>query len=204
MWTDDPRKYSDTRIIFTATDRAGQHVYELPTLGGEPRLLQRNAKCGEVSPDGRWLACVPRDGVAIRVAARGGVGFRTIAGELVDVSCITWTSDSRSVIVHARSGPAAEPDWWILPIEGGPFVNTGVTRAFRDAGMFTLPSGVAWIDDSLLFAAAGSRSKGVFLYRQRVDPVTYQAAAAPEGSGVGLGILTPARATGNAAAGERA
>src|SRR6478736_9664922 len=131
-----------TRIIFTATDGAAQHVYEMPTLGGEPRLLQRDAKCGEVSPDGRWLACVPRDGVAIRIAARGGAGFRTIAADLVDLSCIAWTADSRSVIVHARSGPAAEPDWWIVPVDGRPAVNTGVTRAFRAAGMFTLPVGV--------------------------------------------------------------
>ena len=169
-----------TRIIFTATDGAGQHVYEIPTLGGEPRLLQRDAKCGEISPDGRWLACVPRDGVAIRVAARGGAGFRTIAADLVDVSCITWTADSRSVIVHARSGPAALPDWWIAPVGGASVVNTGVTRAFRDAGMFTLPVGVAWVDDSLVFAAAGSRSKGVHLYRQRIAPASYQPTGAPE------------------------
>src|SRR4029434_1958160 len=66
----------DTRLIFTGTDEAGQHVYEMPTLGGEPRLLQRDAKFGEVSRDGRWLAYVPRDGVAIRVAARAGAGSR--------------------------------------------------------------------------------------------------------------------------------
>src|SRR5215470_20200866 len=147
----------DTRVIFTATDAAGQHLYEMPTLGGEPRLLQRDAKCGEVSPDGRWLACVPRDGVAIRIAARGGAGFRTIAAELVDVSYITWAPDSRSVIVHARPGPAIEPDWWIVPVNGKPLINTGVTRTFRQAGLFTLPSGVAWLDDSVVFSAAGSR-----------------------------------------------
>src|SRR5262249_23433267 len=123
---------------------------------------------------------VPRDGVAIRVAARGGAGFRTIAADLVDVSCIAWTSDSHSAIVHARSGPTTEPDWWIVPVGGDPPVNTGVTRSFREAGMFTLPSGVAWLEASLVFAAAGSKSKGVFLYRQRVAPVTHQAAGAPE------------------------
>lgn len=169
----------DTRIIFTAIDGAGQHVYEMPTLGGEPRLLQRDAKCGEVSPDGRWLACVPRDGRAIRVAARGGVGFRTVAAELVDVSCLTWTADSRSVVVHARSGPTTEPDWWIVPVGGGPLVNTGVTRSFSEAGMFTLPSGVAWLDDSLVFAAAGSRIKGICLFRQPIAPVTFRSAGAP-------------------------
>jgi Tol biopolymer transport system component len=118
--------------------------------------------------------------VAIRVAARGGLGFRTIVAELVDVSCLTWTADSRAVIVHARSAPSADPDWWIVPVTGGSAVNTGITRAFRDAGMFTLPSGVAWIDDSIVFAAAGSRSKGVHLYRQRVGPATYQPAGVPE------------------------
>jgi Tol biopolymer transport system component len=169
-----------TRIIFTAADGAAQHVYEMPALGGEPRLLQRDAKCGEVSPDGRWLACVPRDGVTIRVAARGGMGFRTVGADLVDVSCITWTADSRAVIAHARSAPSAEPDWWIVPVTGGSPVNTGVTRAFRDAGMFTVPAGVAWMDDSLVFSAAGSRSKGVHLYRQRVAPITYQPTGAPD------------------------
>jgi Tol biopolymer transport system component len=169
-----------TRIIFTASDGSGQHLYEMPTLGGEPRLLQRDVKCGEVCPDGQWLACVPRDGVAIRVAARGGAGFRTIAAELVDVSCLTWTADSRSVIVHARLGPSAEPDWWMVPIGGGAPVNTGVTRTFRDAGMFTLPSGVAWAEGSLVFAAAGSKTKGVHLYRQRVALPTYQPTGAPE------------------------
>jgi Tol biopolymer transport system component len=170
----------DTRIIFTGTDEAGQNVYEMPTLGGEPRLLQRDARFGAVAPDGRWLACVPRDGVAVRVAARGGVGFRTIASELVDVSCVTWTSDSRSVIVHARRGPALEPDWWIVPVDGGPLVNTGVTRLFREAGMFTLPSGVAWVDDSLVFSAAGSNVKGICLFRQRITPSTFQASGSPE------------------------
>jgi Tol biopolymer transport system component len=170
----------DTRIMFTGADHAGQHVYEIPTLGGELRLLQRDARCGALSPDGQWLACVPRDGVAVRVAARGGAGFRTIGADLVDVSCITWTGDSRSVIVHARSGPPAEPDWWIVPIDGNPLVNTNVTRTLRDAAMFTVPSGVAWVDDSLVFAAAGSRTKGVHLYRQRITRATYQPTGSAE------------------------
>ena len=175
----------DTRIVFTSTDAAGQSVCEMPTLGGEPRLLQRDAKCGEVSPDGRWLACVPRDGNAVRIAARGGAGFRTMAPELVDVSCLAWKSDSGSVIVHARSAPAADPDWWVIPVDGGPAVNTGVTSSFREAGLFTLPSGVAWADDSIVFAAAGSTTRGVHLYRQRLSPVSYQAAGAAEQLTVG-------------------
>jgi hypothetical protein len=201
--TSGEREYSylsfspdDTRIVFTAADGAGQHVYEIPTLGGEPRLLQRDAKCGEVSPDAKWLACVSRDGMAIRIAARGGAGYRTIAAQLVDVSCITWTGESRSVVVHARPGATAEPDWWIVPVDGGPPINTGVTRAFRDAGMFSLPTGVAWVENSLVFAAAGSRGKGVYLYRQRVNPVTYQPVGLPEQLTSGSELTSLPRAAG--------
>src|SRR5207248_1178250 len=106
------------RIIFTATDDAGHNVYEVPTLGGEPRLMHRGARCGHISPDGQWFACVPRDAVGIRVAASGGAGFRTIASELVDVTCATWLPNSRAVVVYARPKPAFEPDWWIVPIQG--------------------------------------------------------------------------------------
>ncbi len=183
--TSGEREYShlsfspdDTRIIFTVSDDSGPNVYEVPTLGGEPRLLQRGASRGRISPDGLWLASVPHDAVGIRVAARGGAGFRTVASEMVDVACMTWLPDGRSVLVHARPDPALEADWWIVPIDGGSPANTGVVQRFREAGMFTLPTGAAWVDDSLVFSAAGAQ--GVSLYRQRLAASTYQPAGAPE------------------------
>ncbi len=183
--TNGEREYShlsfspdDTRIIFTVTDDSGPNVYEVPALGGEPRLLQRGASRGRMSPDGLWLACVPHDAAGIQVAARGGAGFRTVASELVDVACVTWLPDSRSVVVHARPDPALEPDWWIVPTHGGAPTNTGVVQRFREAGLFTVPTGVAWVDDSLVFTVAGSQ--GVCLYRQRLVASTFQPAGAPE------------------------
>jgi Tol biopolymer transport system component len=173
----------DTRIIFTASDDSGPSVYEVPTLGGEPRLLQRGASRGRISPDGLWLACVPHDAAGIRVAARGGAGFRTVASQLVNVECATWLPDSRSVVVHARLNPALEADWWIVPIDGGSPTNTGLIQRFREAGMFTVPTGAAWVDDSLLFSAAGG--SGLCLYRQRIAPSTFQPAGAPERLTVG-------------------
>ncbi len=167
----------DTRIIFTASDDAGPSVYEVPTLGGDARPLQRGASRGRISPDGLWLACVPRDAAGIRVAARGAEGFRTVATELVDVACATWLPDSRSVLVHARPDPALEADWWIAPIEGGPPTNTGLVRLFREAGLFTVPTGAAWVDDSVVFSAAGVQ--GVSLYRQRIVKPNFQPAGAP-------------------------
>jgi Tol biopolymer transport system component len=169
----------DTRILFTAGDQSGPNVYEVPTLGSEPRLLQRGATWGRISPDGLWLASVPRDAAGIRIAARGGSGFRTVASGLVDVACATWLPDSRCVVVHARPDPSVEPDWWVVPIDGGSPTNIGlVVRLFREAGLFTLPTGVGWVNDSLVFSAAGAQ--GVSLYRQRMVPRTFQPAGAPE------------------------
>jgi Tol biopolymer transport system component len=168
----------DTRIVFTASDEAGPNVYEVPTLGGEPRLLQRGALGGAMSPDGQWLASIARDAAGVRIAARGGAGFRTVAPELLDVACAAWGPDNRSVVIHARPDPAIEADWWIVPIDGGPPINTNVVRLFRGAGMFTIPTGVAWMGDSLVVSVASPQ--GVILYRQRIVPTTFQPEGAPQ------------------------
>jgi len=168
----------DTRIIFTGGDDSGRHVYEVPTLGGDPRLIQRDASSGRFSPDGQWLACVPREGAGIRIAARGGVGFRTVAAELVDVAFATWLPDSRSFLVHARPDPALEADWWRVPVDGGSPSNTGIVQLLRRAGMFMLPTRVAWVDDSLVYSAAGPQ--GVNLYRQRIVTSTFQVVGVPQ------------------------
>ena len=168
----------DTRLVFTASDDSGPSVYEVPTLGGEPRLLQRGISIGRISPDGLWFACVPQDAVGIRIATRGGSGVRTVGASMINVGCLTWSPDSRSVVVHARHGPALEPDLWVVPIDGGSPINTGVVQRFRElAGMFVVPTGVAWASDSLVFSVAG---QGVHLYRQRISEATFQPVSAPE------------------------
>ncbi len=183
--TNEYREYSqlsfspdDTRIVFTASDDSGPNVYDVPALGGEPRMLQRDASGGRISPDGLWLAWVPQNAAGIRVSARGGAGFRTVASQLIDVACATWLPDSRSVLVHARPDPTLEPDWWIVPMDGGSPTNTGLVQRFREAGLFTVPNGAVWVEDSLVFSAAGAG--GVSLYRQRMVASTFQPAGAPE------------------------
>jgi Tol biopolymer transport system component len=168
----------DTRILFAAGDDEGSNVYEIPTLGGEARLVQRGATSARFSPDGRWLASVARDAVGVRFADRGGVGYRTVASELVDVVNLTWLPNCQSVLVHAHPNPALEADWWIIPIDGGPPVNTGLIRRLRERIMFALPSGVAWVDDSLVFSGAGPQ--GVSLYKQRLVPSTFEPVGPPQ------------------------
>ena len=170
--TSGEREYSnlsfspdDTRIVFTAADATGQHVYEIPALGGELRLLKSSTSSACWSPDAQWLAYVPLDGSGIRIAARGGLGFRTIGSALVDITCLTWLPDGRCLMVQARPNREREPDWWVVPADGSSPADTGVNRRLREKGTFPLPGTAAWVEDSLVFAGVGA--VGVNLYRQR-------------------------------------
>jgi len=51
----------DTRVLFTATGDSTRNVYEMPTLGGQPRLVKRAARNARPSPDGKWLAYIAID-----------------------------------------------------------------------------------------------------------------------------------------------
>jgi Tol biopolymer transport system component len=167
----------DTNLLFTAVDETGSNVYEIATLGGTPRVVQRGVRSARYSPDGEWLASIPKEAVGIRISARGGAGFRTIAPDLIDIASMTWVPDSRAVIVHAHPSPALEPDWWLVPIDGSPPTNTGVIRGLRPPVVFVLPTGAVCLDDTLVFSAASPQ--GVNLYQQRLTQPGCQPTGSP-------------------------
>jgi Tol biopolymer transport system component len=183
--TSGQREYSslsfsadDTRVVFTAKDAAGQHVYEVPTLGGELRLLKQAATCARFSPDGRWLAYVSLEaGAGVRISTGSGAGFRTLAPELLDVVLAAWSSDSQALLVSAHPEPGLEPEWWIVPIDGRSPTNTGIMRKCREEGLFALPFSGAWVHDSVVFTVAGR--DGVSLWQQPISRATFQASGAP-------------------------
>jgi Tol biopolymer transport system component len=183
--TEGDREYSDlsfspndTHVLFTRRDDSESNVYEIPTLGGETRLVQRAATNARFSPNGQWLATIPHDGKGIRIAAPGGAGFRTIAPDLIEVVSLTWRPDSRAVLVQARSDPAVELDWWVVPIDGTPRMTSGLIRRLRESRMFVLPMAPAWIDDALVFSAV--LTQGICLYRQRIVSATLEPIGPPE------------------------
>ena len=115
----------DTRIIFTARGDAGRNVYEVPTLGGDPRLLVPAATGGRFSPDGKWLAYVALDAPGgLRIASRDATGVRSLGSALIDVSGPAWSPDSRGVLVRAHADSAFEPDYWMVLVDGGAPINT--------------------------------------------------------------------------------
>ena len=163
-----------TRVLFTAREGKALNVYQVPTLGGQPRLVQRNARGARESPDGRWLSYLSLDAPrGVRVVASDGGSTRRIAPELSDASCAVWSPDSRHLLVRAHPETALEREYWIVSLDGSPSVNTGIVERFKaEATVLDLPP--AWLDGSLVFTA-GTRD-GVMLWRQRFVPGTLQIA----------------------------
>ena len=169
----------DTRVLFTATGESTRNVYEIPTLGGQPRLVRRAARNARYSPDGKWRAHIAigaRD--SLRVVPTAGGAERTLATDLVDMACATWSDDGRHLLVVAHPDPSVELDCWILPLEGGTPLDTGVMRRGRQQGLIVIAPSAAWEGDSIFYTAAARQ--GVQIWRQRVSPRTFDAIGAPE------------------------
>ena len=163
--------HDDTRILFTSTDDVGQNVYSIPTLGGEPRLLRRNARAARPSPDGTWMVYIAVDDRSgVRIASLNGTGNRQLATELHDVAFAIWSPDSQSILVYGHPDPAREPDYWIVPIDGSAPVATEILDRMRQRNVWPLTFPAAWIGDTLVYSAITQH--GVIIWRQRFVPGT--------------------------------
>lgn len=168
----------DTRVIFTAAADSTRHVYEMPALGGRPRVLKRAARNGRFSPDGKWLVYLAIDSRDdVRLVSSDGKE-RVLATGLVDVSFATWSDDSRRLLVVGHPDPSADRDCWIVPVDGGAAVDTGVLRQARQRDLVIISMAIAWTGDSIFFTAAGRQ--GIHVWRQRISPTTYVATGSPE------------------------
>jgi Tol biopolymer transport system component len=170
----------DTRVIFTAKGETTRNLYEIPALGGQPRLLKRAARNARFSPDGRWLAYVSLDPTgSLRMAAADGRNDQALAPGLFDVSCASWSPDSCYLLILAHPDLSFEPDYWIVPIDGRSPIDTGVLRRLRPQGFKPLQCPPAWVGEHLIFSAS-SRQGGVNLWRQRLTPEIFQPIGNPE------------------------
>ena len=162
----------DTRVIFSAAADSTRHVYEVPALGGHPRLLKRGARNARFSPDGKWLVYLAIDSHdAVRLVSSDG-GERVLATGLVDISFATWSDDSRHLLVVGHPDPSVDHDCWIVPIDGGAPVDTSALRRARQRELFVISMAIAWTGDSIFFTAAGRQ--GINVWRQRILPSTFE------------------------------
>jgi Tol biopolymer transport system component len=169
---------NDTRVAFSAAGESTQNVYEIPALGGPPRVIKRAARNGRFSPDGKWLAYIalePRE--TVRLAPVDGGAERTLATDLVDIASARWSDDSRHLLVIAHPNPSVDLDCWAVPVDGGSPVDTGAFRRGRQQGLIVITMPPAWAGDSIFYSAAGRQ--GMYVWRQRLSPAL-EAIGAPE------------------------
>ncbi len=169
----------DTRVIFSAAGESAGNVYEMPALGGTPRVLKRAARNARYSPDGKWLSYIaldPHD--HLRLVPVVGGEERSPASSLVDVAYATWSEDSRYMLVLAHPNPSVDLDYWVVPVDGGAPIGTGVLGRARQQGFVVITMPPAWTGDAIFFSAAGRQ--GLHLWRQRISPTTFEPIGAPE------------------------
>jgi serine/threonine protein kinase/Tol biopolymer transport system component len=168
----------DTRVLFTAKGETTLNVYAVPVFGGEARRLKAHAKCARMSPDGKWLAYLSLEGEgSLRLDRTDGTAGRILAPGLTSFRCVVWSPDSDHVLVRAQPDATFLPDFWAVPVDGRPPVNTCIMQRFRAQGAL-LDSPPAWIQDSIVTQVAGR--DGVLLWRQRLTPGSLQMAGDPD------------------------
>jgi Tol biopolymer transport system component len=168
----------DTRVIFSAAADSTRHVYEMPALGGEPRVLKRAARNGRFSPDGQWFVYLAIDSPDPVRLVSGAGHERVLATGLADISFATWSDDSRHLLVVGHPDPSADLDCWIVPVDVGTPVDTGVLRQARQRDLVVVSMAIAWTGDSIFFTAAGRQ--GIHVWRQHVSPATFAPDGPPE------------------------
>ena len=158
-----------TQIAFRS-ERGEGGVYVIPALGGDARLIAPEGRAPKFSPDGRSIAYWTGGWLAVRgvqslrrtyiVDVTGGAAVQ-MATELATAGDPIWSPDGAALLVHARrhtSGPDTAPNWWIVPVRGGPPRMTNAYEVFRAAGIDiddvdSQPYPQQWTPDGVLFSA---------------------------------------------------
>ncbi len=134
-----------SKIVFRS-DRDGGGIYEIPTFGGDSRLLARKGWNPKFSPDGSQVAYWTGDpGVAAAVPGSGAVWTVPVAGgapqrigpEFTAARYPIWSPDGKHLLVLGYTSKkvydSSSIDWWLVPAGGGQPVKTGLGEAMAHA-----------------------------------------------------------------------
>ena len=131
---DDPSFSSDGSRIAFHSARLGGGIYDIPTLGGEERLLARGGFAPRFSPDGRWIAygVAEQGGSRIYVAPAAGGPPGPVTADFYRAQAHVWSPDGRYLLFWAQRRRDAPPDgnidWYVTAIPGGSPAPVGARR----------------------------------------------------------------------------
>jgi serine/threonine protein kinase len=188
-----------SRIVFRSS-RQGGGIYVVPVLGGEPTLVAPKGFRPRFSPDGNLIAySVATEGAMLAnmeqvvfVAPANGGAPRRIAADLRRASYPVWSPDAKQLMVIGLKEQSV-PDWWIVPLQGGPARATEITQVLRrlrfrgDTGDFAKPA--VWTNDGRWIVFSGGSGDTANLYRVRIS-IGGKISDDPERVTFGTGIET--------------
>ena len=205
----------DGGTIVFRSNRDGGGIYEIPAFGGEARLLARGGLNPRFSPDGSqvayWVgsanvaAAVPGGGAVWVVPVAGGQPQR-VGASFTNARYPIWSPDGQHLLfvgyTSAKAYDSSSIDWWLVAINGGHAVRTGVSDALFRAGLegsdtvgtristflkLNIPSPGCWLadDDSVVFSAMGGDRSN--LWKMAISRATGQASGAFTRLTVGAG-----------------
>ncbi|MBI1787563.1 MAG: PD40 domain-containing protein [Acidobacteria bacterium] len=169
-----------SKVVFRS-NRDGGGVYEIPTFGGEARLVARDGLNPKFSPDGSQVAYwVGSEGVAAAVPGSGAVWVVPVAGgppqrvgpNFTAARNPIWSPDGKHLLLvgytSAKAYESSSIDWWLVAPNGGGAVRTGAFEALVQAGLRSVPVFVprpaCWLTatNTVVFSAASGDANSLF------------------------------------------
>jgi len=136
-----------SKIVFRS-NRDGGGIYEIPTFGGEVRLLAREGLDPKFSPDGSQIAYwIGGDAVADTVPGMGSVWVVPAAGgppqrvgpNFTSACYPIWSPDGKYLLLvgytSERAYDYSSIDWWLVATDGSVALRTGAYDALNRAGL---------------------------------------------------------------------
>jgi len=196
-----------TKVVFRSA-RDGGGIYLISALGGVARKIASEGNAPVFSPDGGTVAFYtgsPNSAVLANAstkifAVNPAVGPpREIQTGFGGVCCPIWMPDGKHLLILGNRD-AALPlekrlDWWVIPLDGGPAVQTGVLEATRAKGLRGIvpeaPSALipgVWLSPEGGVAFSASSGDTTNLWHVAISPESFKLAGAPRRLTSGTGF----------------
>jgi Tol biopolymer transport system component len=181
----------------------------MSALGGAARLISKQGYSPRFSPDGKWITYWTgfvgpnflRGTTQVYVLSLANGEVKQIASEFSAVRQAIWMKDNRHLLLVGRLDSPESLDWWVVSMDGGKPIRTGVFAALRQRGLSYplleyafIPESFAADSKHILFSAKLGDSTNV--WQIALTPDKYQVEGPPRQLTSGTGLELQATSVG--------
>ena len=162
--------------IVYASKKNGGGIYVIPSLGGEQRLLiAGDLSNPRFSPDGQLVATSSYNTFTSKVIIVPSVGGapRSLADAFYTATFRAWSPDGKSLLIVGSKQMGNEIDWWVVPLDGGPAIQTGVAEVLRKSNRNPRGLPLDWLGGYVFYSDGN-------LWRIPLSPATGKVTGEPE------------------------